>query len=503
MAKLGRARSDRRYLALIALAFAVLALAMRASTFGDPDRQVDEAFYWLVGQRMHAGALPYVDVWDRKPLGLFAVYWALATLGSSVWIYQVAACLAAAMTALLVARLVERLAVVLHGVPRLDPRMGGIAAGLAYLASLLPFEGDSGQAPDFYNPLIAGAALLVVREAPALARGRMRTGAWGAMALCGLAITVKQTTLFEGLFLGLWIVGALLGARVPLARVLMIALGCAALGAAPTLAIGGGYAALGHWHEWWQAMVLSNLAKARVGGESWRLVGIGLRAAPLLLLALAGLWGATRPARRFAGVWLLAALAGFLSVPNFYGHYVLPLLVPLCISAGLLMARSERRWLMAAALVAWTLVWDTPPPFAQARDTARAMAAMASFVRSHDPGFKSGQGGLLVLDGPPLLYAQSGERFLTPLVFPNHLDHAIEADVSHLNTAAEVDRVLAAGPGVIAMARTPRNQPVNAHSYEAVRRYVAAHCHTTWQAPAIGRYAENPIQLFGDCRPRG
>ncbi|MBU6267546.1 MAG: hypothetical protein KGN34_08395 [Sphingomonadales bacterium] len=471
------------------LGFLALALALRATTFGDPDRQVDEAFYWLVGQRLHTGAIPYVTIWDRKPLGLFAIYAALASLGTSVWIYQLAACAAAALTAWLVSRLVAELAGEGQGGPT-----AGFTAGLAYLATLLPFEGDSGQAPDFYNPLVAAAALLIVSRRAELARGRAPAAVWLAMLLCGLAITVKQTALFESAFLGLWTCATLYAARLPLPRLAAHALGFAALGALPMLAIVAGYAAIGHWPEFWHAMVLSNLAKARVGGESWRLVGIGLRVAPLTLLATAGLFAKTT-ARRFTALWLLAALIGFLSVPNVYGHYLLPVLVPLSVAAGLFLTRTPRRWLLTAALTVWALFWETPPPRAQAQETARALTDMASWTRAHDSG-----GGLLVLDGPPLLYLAAHERFLSPLVFPNHLDHAIEANVSHLNTAAEIDRILAHNPGVIALAQTPRNQPVNAHSYAAVQAYIAARCHARHQAPAIGRYAANPIILFGDCR---
>ncbi|HEY6868399.1 MAG TPA: hypothetical protein VI199_01465, partial [Novosphingobium sp.] len=432
------------------------------------------------------GVLPYVDVWDRKPPGLFLLYGMLATLGTTVWIYQVAACLAAAATALLVARLVERLG---------GNRPGGLAAGLAYLFTLLPFGGDSGQAPDLYNPLVAAAALLVVGESAALARARVRPGCWAAMALCGLAISIKQTAAFESAFLGLWLCGSLLAAGVRLPRLLFLAAGWIALGLLPMLSFATFYAVIGHFPEFRHAMVGSNFAKARVGGEGTRAIGIALRVAPLAAFAVAGTIGARGARRGFLDGWLLAALAGFLAVPNFYGHYLLPMLVPLCVAAGLCLSRSRHRWLFAAILACWALVWESPPPPGQTRQSRQAMTAMAAFVRAHDPG-----GGLLVFDGPPLLYAASGERFLTPLVFPNHLDHAIEADVSHLATGRELARVLARHPGVIAMAREPRNQPVNADSYRQVTAYIAAHCPRQWQSPAIGPYAANPIVFAGDCR---
>ncbi len=47
--------------------FLAVALLIRGPTFGYPLLHIDEQFYLLVGDRMLHGALPYVDIWDRKP----------------------------------------------------------------------------------------------------------------------------------------------------------------------------------------------------------------------------------------------------------------------------------------------------------------------------------------------------------------------------------------------------------------------------------------------------
>ena len=77
----------------------LLALVLRGDTFGDPSLHGDEAFYWTVGVSMHHGALPYIDVWDRKPFGLFAIYYLIAGIATAPAAYQIAATLAAAGTA--------------------------------------------------------------------------------------------------------------------------------------------------------------------------------------------------------------------------------------------------------------------------------------------------------------------------------------------------------------------------------------------------------------------
>ena len=49
----------------LVLLLAVVAIAARAQTFGNPVIGFDEQFYLVVGDRMVHGALPVVDSFDR------------------------------------------------------------------------------------------------------------------------------------------------------------------------------------------------------------------------------------------------------------------------------------------------------------------------------------------------------------------------------------------------------------------------------------------------------
>jgi hypothetical protein len=62
-------RTDRNLISILVLL--AVAVALRASRIGDPSIHMDEQFYLLVADRMWHGALPYVDIWDRKPILLF------------------------------------------------------------------------------------------------------------------------------------------------------------------------------------------------------------------------------------------------------------------------------------------------------------------------------------------------------------------------------------------------------------------------------------------------
>lgn len=471
------------------IAFVALALALRCATFGDLNRHADETFYFLVGQRMHEGALPYVDVWDRKPLGLFLIYYLLAGISRSVLSYQIAACVLAGVAATLLSALVSRWSNV----------RGAWFAGGAYLLTLGSFEGATGQTPDFYNPLIAGAVLLLLLDADRRTGAQVGWRGWMAMFLCGLAITIKQTTLFESAFLGGYLLFGLRRAGASWQGLIGDAFRCCVLGAAPTLAICAFYLAVGHWPEFWQAMVMSNFSKALEGGLGWRLASIAVNVAPLAVLAALGLLLPTvsRQGRAFVSAWTGAAFVGFCAVPNFYGHYLLPMLMPLCVSAGFLLGHIRHWRPVALAYTIYINLWYNVSDRAVTLENNRAMREMASLIRKHDPG-----GGLLVFDGPVYLYALADRPFLSPLVFPQHLNHGIEHNVSHLDTDREIDRIVAAGPGVIVMSRFPRSHPVNAYARAKFLAYARSHCRVVKVEVMPKGSFKDYFVIFGDCARR-
>ena len=470
------------------VALLVLAIVRRCDTFGDPSLHGDEVFYQQVGIAMHHGALPYVDVWDRKPFGLFALYWLIAAVSEAPIAYQITATLFAAGTAWAIAAIAMRLP---QG--KGDSLVGGLAAGCCYLLWLAPMQGFGGQSPVFYNLFIALAALLVLRALPALRQGGAPRSAALAMLLAGLGITIKTTALFEGAFLGLWAGWALLASPAPRGRVLRTLLAWAALGAAPSLLIALSYWANGHWAEFWHAMVTSNLAKQPDIRTS--LVRLGLVTAmlsPFLLMAGLGLARMAPEARRFVVPWLIAALVGLCAVPNFYIHYAMPLLVPLCVASAVVLARSNA-WIIGIGALAYVLA----PPF-QFEHTRKSQAAMADLVattRAH-----LGKGGLLTYEGPSQLYRLTGQPFASPLVFPTHFSHLMEKDVSHLSTLAEMERVLAARPGAVVMDEPIRNGPVNAETHRLVMDYVGRHCRLIKALPVYERLSTDIVVVWGDCR---
>jgi len=470
-------------------------LITRASTFGDPAIHIDEDFYFLVGHMMHDGAVVYVDVWDRKPWGLFFIYYLIAGLSDSPVAYQLAASLAAGATAWLIARIASRLT---NG-------RGAVAAGIVYLASLTVLGGIGGQAPVFYNLLIVAAYWLIVRNLPALRAGSIPGQVYGAMLLGGLAITLKQTTVFEALFLGLFTTYALVKAGLSARRLLPTILLFGVLGIGPSALIAVWYGWAGYWPEYYHAMFASNLHRFYESPtvRVLRIVVLVLLILPFLAAAGFAIARHRRdekvyPWRDFLCGWLVAAFAGFVVVPNFVQHYALPLMVPLAVVAAPLLGRKDFGLLVAASITAYLLYFGDAFNFSRHSTSARNMAALAQAMHDRSPN-----GTALVYDAPPYLYRMSGLKPLSPLVFPNHLSEMLEWNVSHLNTAAELDRVLAAGPGVVAIPTKPRAMAPYTKGRAEVRAYVATHCRFVAESSTFDMKRNDVIQIFGDCRKPG
>lgn len=480
-----RASTARGAIVQFAILLAV-AVVLRCDTFGDPNLHGDEVFYHQVGIAMHHGARPYVDVWDRKPFGLFALFYLITAISPAPIVYQLAATLFAAGTAWVIGAIAQ---------PWAGPR-GALLAGMCYLLWLAPLQGFGGQSPIFYNLFIAAAALLVLNALPRLAQGERPRSVFAAMLLGGCAITIKTTAFVEAAFFGLLCLCAFHRSGAGLKRTLTGGTTWALIGAAPTIAIAAAYWLAGHWPEYWHAMVTANMAKLPYWPDlRIRALLMLILMTPILILAALGLAEQDRESRRFVLIWLVAALLGLLVLPNFYSHYALPVLVPLCVAASSYLARPGVG-LMATALIAALSVWFSPIfQFAHTARSRQVIADLSRTVRAH-----RGNGPLFVYDGPPQLYQTTGQRFLTPLVFPTHLSQAIEKDVSHLSTLGETRRVLALKPGAVVVAIKPSNSPANMETRAPVLAYVARNCRLIEVVEVPERLRQDFMAVWGDCR---
>lgn len=456
----------RRPLLAGAALLLLAALLLRSALFGDPFAGYDEQFYLLTGDRLLGGALPYVDIWDRKPPGLFLLYAGIRTLGSDgVLQYQLVATLFVAATGFVIA---------LHARRRV-PLPAAFACGALYVLWTGVMGGEAGQSPLFYNLPVALAALLVIQAVPEIATRRGFARACGAMALCGVALTIKTTVIFESAFFGLVLVGAMWRSAGP-ARAVAAAPVWMALGAAPFLCALAYYAKLGHFDAFWFANATS--AALRHDGWSWHTAwALLLTLAPLGPLALLGLASGIHAAeppvtpqweRRFLIGWLIAATIGFAAVGYFYHHYALPLLVPLTIAGARFLAFSPHRKLALALFALYPATQQLVlNRFLVAGDRADA-AAMAAAIPA-----RVGSECMLMYGGPPILYHLTGACLASPFAFPGHLYLTAETPAIGTNQLAALAAALDRRPAIIATEANPSELKRNAEADALIARTLA------------------------------
>ncbi|MDE2404195.1 MAG: hypothetical protein KGM17_05710 [Sphingomonadales bacterium] len=468
----------------------VFGLVTRAAVFGDIAYFNDESFYLLAGQRMHAGAIPYVDVWDRKGPALFALWYLLAGLPGQPLAYQLAAWLAASGTALAIAAIARGFA----------GWQGAVLAGMVYLSALPMFGGAGGQTPVFYNLAMAGAGWGVWSARDMLARGRVTRRVVAAMAAAGLAIAFKQCAVAEAIMLGLYALARLARAGLAPGTLLARAGVLVLAGVAPFALAAGVYLAIGHWAEFWQAMVGSNLARTvDPYGDHWmRIAALANAGSPILALAAIGLAMPRRPgepaeARAFVALWTLAAIVGVAIVPNFYDHYMLPLMVPLALASARI---ADRGWIgagLAGVAMFILLVACGALERAPRREASDEVRGVAARIAARQPGAL-----LLVYEGPMALYGRAGRPPESPLLDNFHLYFPYEDNTSHLDTGAEMARILAQRPQVVVTAEPLSAVAANPRTLAPVRAYLG-HCRKWFTARFREHVSTTPIAVWGDC----
>jgi len=429
----------------------LVAIAARALTFGNPVVHVDEEFYFVVGDRLWQGALPFVDIWDRKPIGLFLLYALPARLGfpAGIWAYQLLALASAVATAWLVARLAERAGYA----------AGATAGGIAYLLWLVLLGGQGGQSPVFYNLLTIAAVSLILPQRTTRARGL------GAMALIGIALQIKYSVVFEGVALGLWLVAVdWRTSRRPLAS-LCYGAALIVLALSPTALAAAWYAWIGEWDAFAYANFLSVFHRNPdpLGELAQNLGQMILIASPIVSLAILALRRARPDAgaaeRRFLALWLAVAIGSVLVFRPWFDHYALPILLPACAAAaGMLGSAGWRRRYTPALLLTAALAGQITLLVQRLeRGDGAQLAALAAAIGR-------GPGCLYVYSGNPMLYAATGRCTVSRYLVASHLIRARETGATGVDQDAEIRRILAARPAVVVMRPPYRGERPQAHA---------------------------------------
>lgn len=425
----------------VLLLLTLVTLLARARTFGNPVIGFDEQFYLLVGDRMLHGALPYVDIFDRKPIGLFLIYAGARLLGGDGFLaYKLVATSFVIATAWGVHRVARRFA----------GSIGAVVAAILYILWLNLMEGEGGQSPVFYNVLMlaAGAATLSAVDQ----RGSLFVQGVVAMAAVGIALQIKYAVLPEGFAFGCILLWQGWRKRVAPVRLAGMALAWVALALLPTLAAFSTYIALGQGQAWIFANIVS------LGGQAARPLADeleGLAACVGILLPLALVIGFGRPWRRvlterregfrFLLIWLAVSVVAVLAYGRFGSpHYALPITLPATLVAAPALAHWRRSGIAAfvlAIVAAGQIVLALSERAKGGAAEAQAIAHAATPAR----------GCLYVYDGYPALYLLTHSCLPSKWGFPGHLNTLDEASATAIGVdpVVEIRRILATRPGAI------------------------------------------------------
>ncbi|MET0361586.1 MAG: hypothetical protein ABW048_07530, partial [Sphingobium sp.] len=388
------------------------ALVMRGIFLGNPHMDVDEQFYLLTGGRMLDGAVPFVDIWDRKPIGLFLIFAFANLFGNGVLAYEVMALLSVAATGIIICAMARRYA----------DRWSALLAGVGYVVVVNLLDGAGGQSPVYYNLLIAASAFLVQRQLRSRVSvrlgGMIGTGAV-IMLLCGIAIQVKYLVIGEGLFFGLvlmWLALRRFGVVPALgAGVLWVTIALL-----PTIAAIGYYAWIGEL----DALMFANFHSIFLRPEDpldWqidRLLAIAEVLTVPLSIGIAGLALSRgmamtedqRSGRRFAIGWAASAWIAFIIFGTYFKHYALPLAGP----TMLLFACATGRWRrLRTLIVILGAVWGVRSPLLTSENevgTATLNRIVSTMGDSRNCPF--------VFRGPSVVYHLGDFCLPTAYVFP-------------------------------------------------------------------------------------
>jgi hypothetical protein len=446
--------TDRATLTRVAIVVSLLVVAIvtRGGRIGDPAIHVDEQFYLLIADRMWHGALPYVDIWERKPILLLLIYAALRPLSADgIVAYQIGALAFATATAYVIVLIARRFA----------NQAGAWLAGVTYLIYLPLLSGAGGQSPVFYNLFMALGALEVIRAGEAADAAAVWRHGLRAMAWAGLAIQVKYTAAVEGIGFGLWLM-MLLIRRNPgvdgrtikrIALWILTAL-------APTLLAFGFYVCIGHGREFVQTNVLSIFEKRHIESGLPFLGSTLAQLAPLLAIAIPSAITARRDGApdapwRFLALWIAFAVVGSAFIGNFFDFYALPLLVPLAVLCAPLLGTLVGGT-AALALFGWCAVVLAGIPTTRARDADQArIAALVDAARPY-----AARGCIYLNDGPPIVYLLTHSCLPSRYAFPPNLNEADEAPAT--DAARAMTALLASRPSAIFVADKVMNHVRNA-----------------------------------------
>ena len=503
-----------KYNLIIGAIFLVAAALSRLPSFFTSVYDWDESLYFMMAEQWRAGHLPYIALWDNKPVGIYAIFTVFQDIfGDRLFAMRIAVVIFVAATAFVIFKIAGTMR---YHDKRLLNR-SGLLAGLAFILCSISNDGLAANTELFMITFTSLAVLCAVhpihfKNTPA--RRGFLTG-----LLLGISLMIKFVVIFE--------IPAILFALLFLHRavtprqIAAILLACLAGGLLPALLTVLLYFYSGHLDQLIYSDIGANFLRESVG---FRLVFSDIAAKilkwfPLYCAAFIMVFSLAfailkapqntfqdtgRRFQEFLVLWLLGAALGIISGKSFYSHYFIQILPPLCIClawaiiafaqgmnsrsfrvAGALLCSIFLIPAMSAAITIWiSLHAIMTVQGGKISFHADASQQIADDISRVDPGHSA---KLYVFDYEPIIYVLADAVPPTRFAYPPFLTTCLLARVAGVQPQDELNRILATNPEFIVQATTPMSGLAIDQAVYADFQYTVSRRYAVWKRyePAI------------------
>ncbi|MEP0391513.1 MAG: hypothetical protein ABJ205_12910 [Erythrobacter sp.] len=435
----------------VALLVVAVTVLIRSPYFGDPAADPDEQLYSLIGQAWLEGEMPYRDLWDRKPPGLFAMFAGMHWIGGpSPLAYQIPGVACTAASALMIYHLAKRI-----GTPT-----GAAVVTVLFLLNIPRFFMHLGQSETFLVPILLlqliGIASVLRNSDPA----KVFRTLCGIMLLGGIALQIKYSVLPFCALLAVLATFRLWQMQLSFAQISASLCVFAFLGLLPTLIFAAYFASVGEFETFFFANFVSIFLRTEMYPRlvGYNLINLATVIFPLAVYAVLSVITARKMREQIDGtlfvLTLLFALVGAFSLfmlGSPFVHYFGVTLPFICLAASSFFSFHPSRKIFNFLALALAL-WCTG--FAEQRvhssSHKNAIATLTKAIGTYVPDDEC----IFIFDGPSILYSKSQRCIPTRYAFTPHLNSFHEQTALDVDPAAETARILAGQPGVIVVSET-------------------------------------------------
>ncbi len=354
---------------IIFLAFLLLSFFLRFWTLFVSVLDKDESIYILGADSLLNSNLPYIEIWDNKPPGIFILFsLTMLILGNSIVSIRILSIIATTFTSYFLYRIGATI----------DAKQGekiGLLAGSLYAIFSLHNDGAAANAEILFAPFVTGAFLLLFQD-----RKLSNIKVFLIGLILGIGMQIKYLVIMDVLglvLLGSWLKKEEEGKRKENEKTINNFHGLTKerfsfifnhltfslfkfyliLGAGlilPAVIIGVIYQFYGYFDEYIYATLIANSKYVGMFNFSWSDLLSRLRKQVLgnILLWLCLFWspiylfvfarGKLKQERNFIYLflWFCCTFLAVLLSKRFYNHYFLQLLPPLCLISGYTIVKS-------------------------------------------------------------------------------------------------------------------------------------------------------------------